>query len=85
MFNENDANVMKFINHCLDCMEQTNKELFKPNFDISDLDRIYYYYDNRLYTIRMWNICEVGISFSIYTRNNKDEAETLYRGQYIFN
>ena len=51
------------------------------DFDNTDLRRLYFY-DTEDY-IRMWNITDEGIEYSVY-RPNGDSAEELKHGYYVF-
>lgn len=51
------------------------------DFDNTDLRRLYFY-DTEDY-IRMWNITDTSIEYSVY-RPNGDVAEELKRGFYVF-
>ena len=52
------------------------------DFDNTDLRRLYFY-DTEDF-IRMWNITDEGIKYSVY-RLKVDGAEELKDGYYIFN
>ena len=51
------------------------------DFDNTDLRRLYFY-DTEDF-IRMWNITDEGIEYSVY-RPNGDNAEELKHGYFVF-
>lgn len=71
-----NANVVSFVEAVL---EQANVNYHEAICVDFDLDRIYLTIDNTPYTIRMWNIDDTGIRFSVYKDTKTDTVE-LYHG-----
>ena len=76
-----NENVNDFVCYCMNCIGQDKEEPI-IDYDNYDLKRLNYIYQNKNYMIRLWNVKDGLVDFSIYEENGNSMNE-IYHGLYL--
>lgn len=80
--NANDF-IDDFVCFCMNCIGQ-DKEKPIIDYDDFDLKRLSYIYQNKQYMIRLWNIEDGLVDFTIFEeKENENSMNRIYHGLYL--